>query len=269
MNIQSEFVAITPELANEYLTKNTRNRNLSRAMVNRIKDDIEHNRWETTHQGVAFYETGELADGQTRLTAIKESGKSVMMFVTTGIPVTAGAAIDRHRARSDADSIKIGGLSNWIGKEQISLIKMIALAHMKHSPSYSAAHIAELGEFLKDQVTFALLAFSSKKTHITTSPVMAAVAIARPYLDEYRLLEFAEVLLTGMPVSNDAMDDAGAIRLRDQLIEDRGRGGQAERRETLLKTQRALKAFADRDHIQKLYTPKELIYRVEGIETHL
>lgn len=268
MNIRTEIQTITPELAHEYLTKNTRNRNISRVVVKKIKDDIEHDRWELTHQGVAFYESGELADGQTRLTAIEECGKPVDMLVTFGIPVKAGAVIDKHRARSDADSIKLGGLSDWITAAEIGVIKMIAVAHMKHSPSYSAAHLANLGDFLRPGVEFALTAFSAKKKHITTSPVMAAVAIARPYVDEYRLLEFAEVMLTGMPVSDNAMDDAAAIRLRDQLMEDT-RGGQGARREALLKTQRAIKAFVERDHIQKLYTPKELIYRVEGIEDYL
>lgn len=265
-NLHSEIVNVTPQLAEEFLRANTRNRNISRTQVKKIRRDIEHGDWELTHQGIAFYETGELADGQTRLTAIKESGHTVPVLVTRGIPVVAGSAIDRHRPRSDADSIKIGGLSGWIGRDEISVIKMIAYAHQKTSPSYSPARIADLGEFLKEQVTFSTLVFSTRKKYITTSPVMAAVAIARPYVDQYRLMEFAEVLITGIPQS---MEDVAAIRLREHLMADQGRGGQGVRRESLLKTQRAIKAFAERDRIQKLYTPKELIYRVEGIEDHL
>lgn len=264
--METQTVHITPKLAAQYLKLNTRNRNLSKAKVAQFADDMAHDRWDETHQGIGFYKDGVLADGQTRLHAIVASNKAVNLLVTRGMPNEAGASIDKHRPRSDADSISISQLSNWIGKDQVSLVKMIASAHSRTNTTYSPKHLAELGDFLRRAVQFGLSAFTSRKRHITTSPVMAAVAIASTHTDLVRLLEFVEVLVHGVPTD---MDDVAAIRLREQLINQQGRGGQTARRETLLKTMRAIKAFEEREHIQKLYTPPEMIYRVEGIEDYL
>lgn len=262
----TEIVEVTPQLAEQYLQHNTRNRNISKLKVKQLIDDIEHDRWDLHHQGIGFYEDGVLADGQTRLTAILAAGKAVPMMVTWNLPKEAGSSIDRHRPRSDADSIRIGGLSGWIGKDQVSLVKMIAAAHQKNTPTYSAKHLADLGEYIKHPVQFALMAFTSRKRHITTSPVMAAVAIASTHVDPVRLVEFADVLVHGVP---NTMDDVAAIRLREQLITEQGRGGQTARRETLHKTMRAIKAFVKKEQIRKLYTPHEMLYRIEGIEKYL
>lgn len=264
--MRTEIVTVTPNLAEEWLEHNTRTRRVSRAKVRQIRDDIEHDNWDLHHQGIGFYEDGVLADGQTRLTAIKEAGKPVPVMVTWGLPKEAGSSIDRHRPRSDADSIRIGGLAGWIGRDEVALIRMIASAHQKGTPTYSAKHLAELGEFLKGPVTFAMLVFSTRKRHITTGPVMAAVAIASQHVDQYRLMEFVEVLLSGVPESKD---DIAAIRLREQLIGMQGRGGQMARRETLLKTMRAIRAFVERGHIKRLKAPNEMIYTIPGIEEHL
>lgn len=271
--METKVIEMTPQLAQQYLERNTRNRNISRLKVKQILDDIEHDRWDLHHQGIGFYEDGALADGQTRLTAIAESGKTVEIMVTWGLPSKSAASIDRHRPRSDADSIRISGLSNWIGKDEISLVKMIALAHQKGTPTYSAQHLADLGEFLKEPIEFAMRAFPSSKKFITISPVMAAVAIASLHVDHDRLMEFAEVLVSGIP---QTLDDVAAIRLRESLRgdhdDDKAKkviAGQTARREVLLKTMRAIKAFVLREHLQKLYVPSEMIYRVPGIEVHL
>lgn len=153
---------ITPKLAEVLLDKgNTRNRNLSPTKVNLYADDMAKGRWTLHHQGIAFYEDGELADGQHRLAALIKANVTLEFMVTYNIPKEAGADIDRHRARSESDAIRIGGLSSWIGKTESSVIKALANVHGSHPNRFTVNQIVELGELVKDEVPFAINAFKN------------------------------------------------------------------------------------------------------------
>lgn len=263
--MDTSLVFITPKIAEEWLKLNTRNRNLTGNVATIAREWQERGPKPPSHQGIAFYASdGALADGQTRLTACVKSGVPFWQMVTWGLPEEAASEIDRHRPRSDSDSIKIGRLSDWIGAKELSLIKMIANAHQSSPTKKSNVHLVEIGDFIRPHIEFTLAAFGNRREkHITVSPVLAAVAIAFSHEDEYRLLEFAEVLLSGMPESHD---DVAAVRLRDGLLQQGAKTGQTAQKETLRRTMRAIKAFCERQHIKKLYTPSELIYRIEGLE---
>lgn len=269
-HMYSKLLFITPEMASRWLEKNTRNRNLSEARAVQIIRKWERktpDKVKASHQGIGFYSDGSLADGQHRLYACVKSGISFWSMVTWNVSEAAAEEIDQHRPRSEVDVIRIAGLSDWIGKTELSLIKMIASAHKKGTATYSVPILVEIGEAIKEPVLFAVEAFNGRKRkHVTVSPVLAAVAMASPYVEQVRLLEFCEVLITGVSESHE---DAAAIRLRDQLISDESRGGQTARREILLKSMRAIKAFNDREELQRLYTPKEMIYRLPEIEEYL
>lgn len=258
--MRTETIIVTPNWAAEMLEKNSRNRNLSRQKIKAYAEDMKKDRWHETHQGVAVYETGELADGQHRLAAVVESGKPVKMLVTYDLPVTAGADIDRHRPRSDADAIRIGGLSDWMGREEIAIVKAIATTQGHAPGALPASAIAEVGELMKPAIQFTTSQFHGKRRNITTAPVMAAFALAAYYEDETRLMQFADVLIHGIA---DGPDDVAAIRLRENLLKrSGGTYGQAERYETMAQTMRAIQAFCKREHLQRLRTPKELIYNI-------
>lgn len=102
-----------------------------------------------------------------------------------------------------------------------------------------------------------------KRKHLTASPIMAAVAIASEHVDEMRLYEFVNVLISGMPQSEA---DIAAIKLRDQLMEKESRGGRAARQEVLLRTMRAIKAFAESQRLRRLTTPRDMIYRLSALD---
>lgn len=91
----------------------------------------------------------------------------------------------------------------------------------------------------------------------------AAVAVASLYEDRKRLAEFAEIMSTGMAHSKD---DIAAIRLREQLIRKGAVSGQQNRRHTVNKIMRAIKAFCERQQITRLHTPDELLYTIPDVE---
>lgn len=256
---------ITPKMAREWLeSSNTRNRNLSPKKVSLYADDMKNNRWTFNHQGIAFYANGELADGQHRLAAIIKSGKPIKMMVTRGLPVEVGADIDRHRARNEADAIRIGGLSEWMGPAEVKVVKALAGSHGTHPNQFTAKQLASIGELVKNEVLFATSLFTSRSRYVTTAPVMAAVAIASNYYDKEVLERFVKVLVSGMPISED---DMTPMRLRELLIREHGgHGGTSGREEIIKKVLKAIELYSEGRNTTRIQTPKRMPNRLPQLD---
>lgn len=116
----SQWLVVTPELAQKWLTNNVRNRSIREDVVRAYARDMVNGRWVYTHQGLAFNDKDELIDGQHRLRAVILANVEVRMMVTFGLPaeiegheMTTMDAVDRGATRSVADQLKIQhGLKN-------------------------------------------------------------------------------------------------------------------------------------------------------------
>jgi hypothetical protein len=91
---EMKLESITPKKAEHYLNRNTSNRKLREGVVERYASDMAGGRWTKCAAPIVFYEDGEIADGQHRLFAIIESGKSQKFFVMRDLPRDAGLNID-------------------------------------------------------------------------------------------------------------------------------------------------------------------------------
>ena len=138
---------ITPDKAKSLLSRNTTNRNLSANLVAKYAKQMRSGEWSLTHQGIAVYDDGELADGQHRLNAVIASGCDVVMQVTYGLSHESGCDIDVHRARNLSDSIKIGGLSDWIDKDVIAIVRKVT----KGGDRMTTREIVAVGEKYRSQ----------------------------------------------------------------------------------------------------------------------
>ena len=84
--ITTKVEKITPELAREYLKKNTDNyRKLARGTVRNYAEDIKNGRWELNGETIVFAESGVLQDGQHRLAAIIQANKPADILVVRGV----------------------------------------------------------------------------------------------------------------------------------------------------------------------------------------
>jgi hypothetical protein len=100
---------VTPEQAKRWLLKNTRNRPVNRAKVKRYVLAMQQKRWTLHHQGLAFDDTGKLADGQHRLLAVVESNLPQTFLITRGVPAKALLTIDVDGHRRAYDNFHIEG----------------------------------------------------------------------------------------------------------------------------------------------------------------
>ncbi|MCZ2526211.1 MULTISPECIES: hypothetical protein [Streptomyces] len=114
MPLRSAVHRITPELAAEWLARNTNNRPLSTSFVAQLARQIKQGEWQVTHQGIAFDEDDVLIDGQHRLTAIVKAGVAVDSVVTHGVPRSAFTVMDTGRKRTGRDVLALAGETNAV-----------------------------------------------------------------------------------------------------------------------------------------------------------
>jgi hypothetical protein len=108
----SAFELITPDIAAAYLARNPRNRLIEKRIVRRYASAMRAGHWESTGQSIQFDTTGDLVDGQHRLTAIVETGLSFTMLVVRGLSPSVRDVIDTGKARTLADSLRLRGTAD-------------------------------------------------------------------------------------------------------------------------------------------------------------
>lgn len=110
--MKTEQVAVTPTMAQEWLDKNSSNRPLRETTVKRLARDMAKDNWKITGDPIKFDTNGDLMDGQHRLSAILESGKTVEMSVAYDVPVEAMEALDTGVKRTLSDLLHWKGETN-------------------------------------------------------------------------------------------------------------------------------------------------------------
>ena len=103
---------ITPYLAEQYLGKNTRNRNVNQRIVLKYANDIEKGFWNFDGAPIRFSNDGTLLDGQHRLHAIIKSGKSIDLLVVRGLAQETQATMDIGSMRQASDFFQMNGIKH-------------------------------------------------------------------------------------------------------------------------------------------------------------
>ncbi len=98
------FVNVTPPLAEMYLERNGRNRNIRPDVVSNYARDMSAHRWQITGEAIKLDADGNLLDGQHRLRAVIKSGETVTMLVIEGLPPEAQRVMDSGKPRTAGDA---------------------------------------------------------------------------------------------------------------------------------------------------------------------
>ena len=111
-SIDSQVVNVTPQMATLFLERNTKNRSLNRQRVIAHARDMTEGRWILNGETIKFDTEGNLIDGQHRLHAVVDSGRSVKMLVVSNVEPVAMQTIDTGSIRSVGQIVQIYGVSN-------------------------------------------------------------------------------------------------------------------------------------------------------------
>lgn len=104
-SISFRLVEITPEKARRMLEKNNGNRKVYQRVVDGYVRDILAGKWQLTHQCLAVDISGNIIDGQHRLTAIVQAGVTVTVYLAKYNEKTTALnkMIDRMKPRTAVD----------------------------------------------------------------------------------------------------------------------------------------------------------------------
>lgn len=105
--MKTKIVTVTPEMARDWLGKNFGNRKLRERTVDGLAEAIQRGEWVLSHQGISFGKSGNLLDGQHRLSAIERSGRSVQLMVSWDVDDDAFRVLDIGLKRGVADILAI------------------------------------------------------------------------------------------------------------------------------------------------------------------
>jgi len=258
-------MTITPDLALQWLTQNTHNRSIRRGWVKELARRILNGLWRTTHQGIAFDETGLLIDGQHRLLAILEAETAIVMWVFFAADIADQLVVDDHGKRSPFDALSLADISlpYELTRDHVS----IARSMWGYSTAQTKIANQELRDFMQGHSKAINFAFESlmnrgKKKRLTIATLAAAVARAYYHVDKARLREFCEVIYSG---TSSGDQDSAAIRLRDWLLTtEMAMGGGSAKRVIHRRCERAISAFCDYKPLAKLYPVANEIYPIAG-----
>lgn len=252
-------VAMSPIAAKRLLDQNTANRPMSRSQVEKFKALILAGKWQSTHQGVATNCDGTLIDGQHRLQAIWETGKTVKINLTEGLPKEAIFAIDQNmRIRTPGDCVPILGLKIEVTRSKTA----IARALMADLSSPKSGTIKPTNEevvgFVRDHDDAITYSAQAQIGPCANAAVQAVLARAWYTENRNRMFEFCQVLRTGMIVNSQ---DKAAITFRNWFIGlSGGKGSNAVRRAIYQKAERALRCFLDRVQFGKFTDSEEELF---------
>ena len=219
-----ELITITPNLASEYLQLNNSNRKINKMQLDMIVRSINAGKWRLTHQGVAFYKDGTLADGQHRLQAIVNTGVSLLMPVFHGIERDTDTvlAIDCGRGRTTTDSALISGLK--ITNNDISVSKGLRFGYKDRSfNKLTHFESCDLCEEYFDELNIMKSVFLKSKAFLTIAPVrVAAIRAIKSGVPLVIAKKFIETLITGEYKGSIYVN---AVKLRNKLLEKNYNGG--------------------------------------------
>ena len=171
-----ELVLVNPSMAEEILRNNPDNRPISDHQVVTMAYDMVHDKWDANGEAIQIDKTGNLINGQNRMSAVVRSGKTSKHLMVFGVDRTARKSIDKGRARTHANDLtmfhgvvrakKFAGILNGLteivwGRRFVS----------------SFDQLMAIYNYFKNEVDWAHATFNTNST-FDTSPISAAMTFA-------------------------------------------------------------------------------------------
>lgn len=209
MSISIDIESISPSMAKAYLRQNIEtNRKPKESKINGYARDMAAGDWKLTGEAIKFANTGELIDGQNRLSAIVQSGATITMLVVRNVESEAMSVIDSGAPRSVADALTILGLTETNSAKDLVAVARIHRAwsagELPHAGSkdngrYAGTATELQGYIERNPLVYSATRFASQAKRFLRLPVGAiGVAFSEfKTLSEEDCAEFFERIRSG------------------------------------------------------------------------
>lgn len=211
-------VRVTPQLAREWLSRNTNNRGLKKGRVSDLAANIVAGKWIYDGSPIKFDRAGVLSDGQHRLAAIALANVSCVLDVVFGLDPQARLVHDTGVPRSTADIVKLVSSipshttqTAWFATTH----RIYHGIHKRFDPSLVVARY----ESMQPQIDWLLSLYKGTKFGVRAAPIWAAFALAIT-LDDVITRRFVERYARG----DELQRGDPALVLREVAMSSRGTG---------------------------------------------
>ncbi len=213
--LSTKVIDVTPVMAQRWLNENnTHNRPLYPTTIDAYALDMKRGVWALNHQGICFDEEGTLMDGQHRLAAVVESGKTVPFLIIRNMPKEykvndngesfywpTQMTVDMLKKRSNGDQLNLAfGLDN--ANLKAAMIAVLVNICTGKSFRLSVPMIKEVYDIYKTEIE-ATVSNRSTVPMLVCAPALGSMAFAaRPF--KQQIMEFEKGYFTGanLPVNS-------------------------------------------------------------------
>lgn len=211
--MEMKYEVITPERAMELLNTSAgnprwKNKLVDKRIVANIARDIKAGKWNPGNSSIGIHDTGELADGHHRLSAVIEADIPIYTFVCYGIPKDAQIHIDDARNRSAFQRV---GCS----KEEASIVslhyKAVYGPSVTPTPDEILDFLGQYGDMIEKVVFMSSNGKKYCKNAYFAYPIFRALAFG---VNEGVLSRFVYCVDTGY---SNGEEESAAITIRNQL----------------------------------------------------
>lgn len=262
MDVRIETV--TPAVAQAWLNANKTNRKLRDGIVEQYAADMKAGNWTRCTAPIAFYEDGDLADGQHRLWAVVESDTSQQFTILRGLDRASGLNIDTGLARSIVDNGRISGLDQGLSYELVATARATALGVSSTGRLSNAAKL----QVVADHREAAQWAVSNgpRGKHIRNAIVLGAIARAWYWeTDKDKLRRFGDVMTDGFSQGDH---ESAAVCIRNYMLAKAGiAASSAMWVDTFYKVQAAISKFMAGNKLTVIRSVSEEAYPLKRRRT--
>ena len=255
-NLKTAVEVITPKMAEEWLKKNTMDRNIRQRRVAGLVRIINDGEWRVNGESIKIANDGTLLDGQHRLTAVVISKKPIMSLVVRGLPPESRETMDLGTPRNLGNHMQMAGYTGSV----FAIAAAVGICTSfragvwserkeKMSPTQMLAYLKANKRLLKSADIYTSAEYKDFRDMLPQSN-----SIALHYLftqiDQFKGEEFFSKLVKG--------ENLGAqspiLKLRTELISMRkeSKRGNTSRHAFLFYMCAAYQAFLDNRRIDRL-----------------
>jgi hypothetical protein len=263
-----EWTLITPDEAYELLTEhNPRNRRIDNRKVAQYAADMADGRWDEDNGAtIGLDSSGDIVDGQHRLTAVCDAGIPMHFWVMRGLDQQAQRTLDIGRRRELGAQLGIEGVKD--SRVIAAAARMVYAYETTGSPSVQTLRVApsdmQLRDVLNRHPGLTDSANSTGKVLGIPRATVVGLHYLFTYVDETDATMFFEYLHSGAGL--EPKDPI--LTLRERLIKERQQGNDRRRMESRVLVAfiiRAFNAYRRGERLTRLvWSDGQVFPRIEG-----
>jgi len=242
--VRTQIETITPQKAQRWLQRTAPNRPLSVHYAKSLARAIQAGEWTINGETIKFDHTGQLIDGQHRLTAAVIADASVKSFVTRGLSDGTFDTIDTGRKRSvgdvfakhnEANYRTLAGAVSWLWRHEGGYIAKGSCEAPRHPQALMV--LRENPELRESEV------YGLRVRALLAAPMATCLHYLCAQLNRDQADFFFEHLATGEHLAKNSRQTSSILWLRNRLQANRSEKAKLRRTDIWVLVVKAWNAY--------------------------